>query len=183
MAGKIEDCAIIGDTSTVALVDRSGSIDWWCAPRIDSNACFAALLGDQSNGRWIIAPRGPTANVSRRYEPDTLVLDTLFETAEGSVAILEFMPPQHANPTIHRVVEGRSGTVKSTWGQRSASTAARSPGLGVVVPTVRTSSMASSCSTRGVYHAHPHGIRRAPSSPRTRRDAVGPRCTKERCES
>ena len=111
MAGKIEDYAIIGDTSTVALVDRSGSIDWWCAPRMDSNACFAALLGDQKNGRWIIAPRGPIAKVSRRYEPDTLVLETLFETAEGSVAVLDFMPPRHPDPAIHRVVEGRSGTV------------------------------------------------------------------------
>ena len=110
-AGKIEDYALIGDTNTVALVDRSGSIDWWCAPRMDSNACFAALLGDETNGRWIIAPRGPIAKISRRYEPDTLVLETLFETAEGSVAILDFMPPQHPDPTIHRIVEGRSGTV------------------------------------------------------------------------
>ena len=111
MAGRIEDYAIIGDTSTVALVDRSGSIDWWCAPRIDSNACFAALLGDEKNGRWIIAPRGPIAKVSRRYEPETLVLETLFDTPEGSVAVLDFMLPGHPQPTIHRVVEGRSGTV------------------------------------------------------------------------
>ncbi len=111
MAGKIEDYAIIGDTSTVALVDRSGSIDWWCAPRIDSSACFAALLGDEKNGRWIIAPRAPIAKVGRRYESETLVLETLFDTPEGSVAVLDFMLPGHPQPTIHRVVEGRSGTV------------------------------------------------------------------------
>ncbi len=111
MAGRIEDYAIIGDTSTVALVDRSGSIDWWCVPRIDSGACFAALLGTEEHGRWVIAPRGTITKVSRRYEPETLVLETLLETAEGSVAILDFMPPEQPHPTIHRIVEGRSGRV------------------------------------------------------------------------
>ncbi len=111
MAGLIENYAIIGDTHTVALVDLGGSIDWWCAPRIDSDACLAALLGDEKNGRWILAPRGPVTSVKRRYEHETLVLETLFETQEGSVAVLDFMPPRHPNPTIHRVVEGRSGTV------------------------------------------------------------------------
>jgi GH15 family glucan-1,4-alpha-glucosidase len=111
MAGLIEDYAVIGDTATVALVDRSGSIDWWCTPRIDSGAAFAALLGTPEHGRWLVAPSGE-ATVSRRYEDDTLVLETLFHTPEGDVAVIDFMPPEQANPSIHRIVEGRSGRVR-----------------------------------------------------------------------
>jgi GH15 family glucan-1,4-alpha-glucosidase len=111
MPARIEDYAIIGDTRTVGLVDRSGSIDWWCAPRIDSGAAFAALLGTKDNGRWLMAPMGEVTAVSRRYEPETLVLETVFETSTGRVAVMDFMPPQHRNPTIHRIVEGREGTV------------------------------------------------------------------------
>ena len=111
MAARIEDYAIIGDTSTVALVDRGGSIDWWCAPRVDSGAAFAALLGTKDNGRWLIAPKDEVTTTSRRYEPETLVLETVFETPAGSVAVTDFMPPEHADPTIHRIVEGRGGVV------------------------------------------------------------------------
>ncbi|MBU6216965.1 MAG: glycoside hydrolase family 15 protein, partial [Acidobacteria bacterium] len=111
MAGRIEDYAVIGDTNTVALVDRSGSIDWWCAPRIDSGAALAALLGSSEHGRWLIAPDAEHS-VTRRYEDDTLVLETVFRTADGEVAVLDFMPPEAANPTIHRIVEGRSGNVR-----------------------------------------------------------------------
>jgi GH15 family glucan-1,4-alpha-glucosidase len=111
MAARIEDYAIIGDTSTVALVDRGGSIDWWCAPRVDSGAAFAALLGTKDNGHWLIAPQDAVTTTSRRYEPETLVLETVFQTPAGSVAVTDFMPPEHADPTIHRIVEGRGGTV------------------------------------------------------------------------
>jgi len=112
MPARIEDYAIIGDTRTVGLVDRSGSIDWWCAPRIDSAAAFAALLGTKDNGRWLMAPKGEVTAVSRRYEPETLVLETVFQTSTGRVAVMDFMPPQHGDPTIHRIVEGREGTVE-----------------------------------------------------------------------
>ncbi len=114
MPPKIEDYAIIGDTRTVALVDRQGDIAWWCVPRIDSGAAFAALLGTRKNGHWSIAPKDTTGvkSVSRRYEPDTLVLETVFETATGSVTVTDFMPPYHTDPTIHRIVEGREGTVE-----------------------------------------------------------------------
>jgi GH15 family glucan-1,4-alpha-glucosidase len=111
MPSRIEDYAIIGDTRTVGLVDRSGSIDWWCAPRIDSGAAFAALLGTRANGRWLLAPRHDVTAVSRRYEAGTLVLETVFETSMGRVAVTDFMPPQHSNPTIHRIVQGQEGTV------------------------------------------------------------------------
>ncbi len=112
MPSKIEDYAIIGDTKTVALVDLTGSIDWWCAPRIDSAAAFAALLGDASNGRWLIAPKGEVTKVTRQYEPETLILETIFETATGSAVVYDFMPPYDGHSMIHRIVEARSGTVE-----------------------------------------------------------------------
>ena len=110
MAGLIEDYAIIGDTETVALVDRSGSIDWWCAPRVDSGAIFAALLGDPSHGRWLIAPQGDYTS-TRAYRDETLVLETEHRTSTGTVAVIDFMSPRSDNPTIFRIVEGRRGTV------------------------------------------------------------------------
>src|SRR5580698_3363695 len=112
MASKIEDYAIIGDTKTVALVDLHGSIDWWCAPRVDSGAAFAALLGDAGNGRWLIAPTEEVVKVTRHYEAETLILETIFETSTGSVSVCDFMPPNDGYSTIHRIVEGRGGTVK-----------------------------------------------------------------------
>jgi GH15 family glucan-1,4-alpha-glucosidase len=112
MPSKIEEYAIIGDTRTVALVDLTGSIDWWCAPRIDSGAPFAALLGDTGNGRWQIAPKGDVTRVTRRYEPETLILETTFETPTGSVAVCDFMPPNDGHSMIHRIVERRGGTVE-----------------------------------------------------------------------
>jgi GH15 family glucan-1,4-alpha-glucosidase len=112
MPSKIEDYAIIGDTKTVALVDLTGSIDWWCAPRIDSGAAFAALLGDAGDGRWLIAPKGQVTKVTRNYEPETLILETIFETRTGSVSVCDFMPPNDGYSMIHRIVEGRGGRVE-----------------------------------------------------------------------
>jgi GH15 family glucan-1,4-alpha-glucosidase len=109
--GAIEDYAIIGDTQTLALVGRNGSIDWLCLPRFDSGACFAALLGSASNGRWRVAPRAPASRVTRRYRPDTLVLETEFQTAEGAARVIDFMPIRGRAPDLIRVVEGLSGTV------------------------------------------------------------------------
>jgi GH15 family glucan-1,4-alpha-glucosidase len=110
VSGAIEDYALIGDTETAALVGRDGSIDWMCAPRFDSPACFAALLGDASNGRWKIAPPEPTA-VRRRYRPGSLVLETEFDTAEGTVRLVDCMPPRTRYPDVVRMVEGVTGTV------------------------------------------------------------------------
>src|SRR5262245_49415120 len=76
MALPIEDYALIGDCHTAALVGRDGSIDWLCLPRFDSGACFAALVGTPENGRWLIAPRGVVRRTTRRYRPDTLLLET-----------------------------------------------------------------------------------------------------------
>jgi GH15 family glucan-1,4-alpha-glucosidase len=108
----IEDYALIGDCKSAALVGKDGSIDWLCWPRFDSAACFAALLGGPENGRYRIAPCAGDAVASRRYLHGTLILETVFETAEGSVALIDFMVPEAQNGTLVRIVEGRSGTVQ-----------------------------------------------------------------------
>jgi GH15 family glucan-1,4-alpha-glucosidase len=111
MAAPIEDYALIGDTHTAGLVSREGSIDWLCLPRFDSPACFAALLGDPSNGRWRLAPAGPVREVRRRYQGDTLVLETEYRTEDGVVRVVDCMPPRQADPDVARVVEGVRGRV------------------------------------------------------------------------
>ncbi len=107
----IEDYALISDCSTTALVGRNGSVDWLCLPRIDSGACFAALLGSSDNGRWRIAPAGAISKTTRHYRDGGLVLETVFETPDGSVAVIDFMVPEQANSSVVRIVEGRSGRV------------------------------------------------------------------------
>jgi hypothetical protein len=107
----IEDYALIGDCTTAALVGRNGSIDWLCWPRFDSNACFAALLGTSEHGRWRIWPANPAPCASRAYRDGTMVLETIFETADGCVALIDFMPIGGLNSSVVRLVEGRRGTV------------------------------------------------------------------------
>ncbi|MFG1810227.1 glycoside hydrolase family 15 protein [Streptomyces sp. NPDC049040] len=111
MPGRIEDYALIGDLQTAALVCRDGSIDWLCLPRFDSGACFAALLGDESNGRWRLAPLEGTECRTRSYRGDTLVLDTVWETPTGTVKVTDFMPQRDRAPDVIRIVEGISGEV------------------------------------------------------------------------
>ena len=85
MASRIEDYAMLGDCETSALVARDGSVDWLCWPRFDSGACFAALLGEPKNGRWLIGPVRPLGEPIRRYRENTLILETDHETADGAV--------------------------------------------------------------------------------------------------
>ena len=106
----IEDYALIGDCRTAALVSRDGSIDWYCCPRFDSEACFAALLGTREHGRWSIAPQEP-ARITRRYRPKTLVLETHFETEEGAATLIDFMPLDGHHSPIVRLVRGVRGRV------------------------------------------------------------------------
>ena len=108
---KIEDYGFLSDTQTAALVGRNGSVDWLCFPRFDSAACFAALLGEPKNGRWLIAPADESAEVTRRYRGHTLILETTFETKDGAVRLIDFMPPRGTNPDIVRIVEGVRGKV------------------------------------------------------------------------
>src|SRR5579885_434003 len=97
MPARIEDYALIGDCETAALVHRNGSIDWLCWPRFDSGACFAALLGTPDHGRWQIAPVDRHPTIRRRYQDHLLVLETRFETGDGVVTLVDFMPPRGHN--------------------------------------------------------------------------------------
>jgi GH15 family glucan-1,4-alpha-glucosidase len=108
---RIEDYGLIGDCHTAALVGRDGSIDWLCWPRFDSAACFAALLGDSRHGRWKIAPAGEILKIARKYRPDTLVLETEFETADGAVTLTDFMPLRTKQCDLARIVTGKRGKV------------------------------------------------------------------------
>jgi GH15 family glucan-1,4-alpha-glucosidase len=111
---KIEDYAFLSDTQTGALVGRNGSIDWLCFPRFDSGACFAALLGDRENGRWIFSPKDEITATRRRYRDGTLILETEMETRSGAIRLIDFMPPRGENPDIVRIVEGIRGEVTMT---------------------------------------------------------------------
>jgi GH15 family glucan-1,4-alpha-glucosidase len=111
MSTPIEDYALIGDCRSAALVSRTGSIDWLCWPRFDSEACFAALLGSADHGRWLVGPRD-NARITRRYRPDTLILETYFETADGAAVLVDCMPFHGERSEIVRLVHGTRGRVK-----------------------------------------------------------------------
>jgi len=111
-SGRIEDYGLIGDLQTAALVGSDGSIDWLCLPRFDSPACFAALLGDESNGRWLLAPSSGGSCTRRGYRGDSLVLESEWETPDGTVRVVDLMPPRGRAPDGVRIVEGGSGRVR-----------------------------------------------------------------------
>ncbi|MEU7136955.1 glycoside hydrolase family 15 protein [Streptomyces sp. NPDC046261] len=112
MGALIEDYALIGDLQTAALVGRNGSVDWLCLPRFDSPACFAALLGDEDNGHWRLAPTGARECTGRAYLEDSLVLESVWETDSGTVKVTDFMPHRDRAPDLVRIVEGVSGRVE-----------------------------------------------------------------------
>jgi GH15 family glucan-1,4-alpha-glucosidase len=126
----IEDYALLGDCQSAALVSRNGSIDWLCLPRFDSDACFAALLGEPEHGRWLLTPADPVQSTTRRYLPGTLVLETRHETNQGSVLVLDFMPTRGDGADLVRLVVGESGRV-----QMKMELVLR-PGFGSAVPWV-----------------------------------------------
>ena len=115
----IGDYALIGDGRSAALVSRDGSVDWLCWPRFDSPSIFAALLDTARGGRFRVRPTG-TFRSERRYLSDTNVLETVFHTASGAVALRDLMPvvseedkraaliPEHE---VLREVEGLVGQV------------------------------------------------------------------------
>jgi GH15 family glucan-1,4-alpha-glucosidase len=120
VSAAIEDYGIIGDCETVALVGRNGSIDWLCLPRFDSDACFAALLGKAENGRWLLAPTSAIKKTTRKYRDHTLILETRFETTDGTVTVIDFMRPRNGDSLdlssgdadVIRIVRGESGQVR-----------------------------------------------------------------------
>ena len=134
MAGLIEDYALIGDMQTAALVGKDGSIDWLCLPRFDSPACFTRLLGTDDHGHWSVCPAGQPgdAEVTRHYQGHTLILQTEWRTATGTVRLVDFMPPRDGKPPILvRIVEGVHGHVDMECTLRLRL------GYGAIVPWVR----------------------------------------------
>jgi GH15 family glucan-1,4-alpha-glucosidase len=111
MPERIEDYALLGDLQTAALVGRSGSVDWLPFPRFDSSSCFSALLGGREHGRWLLAPVAGGPATDRCYRENTLVLESEWQTAEGRVRVVDFMPPRESKPDIVRIVEGLEGRV------------------------------------------------------------------------
>jgi GH15 family glucan-1,4-alpha-glucosidase len=115
MSTPLSEYALIGNCRSAALVSTHGSIDWLCLPRFDSPACFAALLGTPEHGRFLIEPEGDVTRRTRSYRGETLVLETVFETADGTVALIDFMAfakDDEAPLQLVRIVEGRSGKVR-----------------------------------------------------------------------
>ncbi len=114
MAQRIEDYAVIGDLHTAAIVGLDGSIDWLCLPHFDSPSCFSRLLGDEEHGYWQIRPAGDPKTIKacrRQYRDGSLVLETEFDTAKGTVRITDCMPLRDSHPHVVRLVEGIKGTV------------------------------------------------------------------------
>jgi GH15 family glucan-1,4-alpha-glucosidase len=111
MAALIEDYALLGNCKTAALVAKDGSLDWLCFPRFDAPACFAALLGNEDNGRWKISPTERLTHTERRYRDGTLILETRFETASGSALLIDFMPTQTSSSVV-RIVVGLEGEIE-----------------------------------------------------------------------
>jgi GH15 family glucan-1,4-alpha-glucosidase len=114
MASRIEDYGIIGNTRTAALVSRAGSVDWWCAPRFDSDACFAALIGYDEHGTWAIRPTVATRETRQRYRGDTMILETEFVCDGGVARVVDFMPLAGGHDDrcdLVRIVEGLEGEV------------------------------------------------------------------------
>ena len=110
-AARIEDYGLIGDCETAALVSREGSIDWLCWPTFSSDACFAALLGTGDHGFWKIAPKNKVRATRRSYRGQTLIIDTVFETASGEVCVTDFMPLRETHSKLVRIVRGLRGRV------------------------------------------------------------------------
>jgi GH15 family glucan-1,4-alpha-glucosidase len=114
MAERIEDYALVGDLQTAALIGREGSVDWLCFPRFDSGSCFGALVGTHDHGHWGISPAEGGPATTRRYRPDTLILESEWQTETGRVRVIDFMPQRGRAPDIVRIVEGLDGTVEMT---------------------------------------------------------------------
>ncbi|HEX4028011.1 MAG TPA: glycoside hydrolase family 15 protein [Rhizomicrobium sp.] len=111
MTARIEDYAMIGDCRTAAIVGRDGSIDWFCVPRFDSEAVFAALLGTKDNGRWLIEPVARKFTSRRQYHGESLILETIFTTPTGKARVTDFMPPGTPESCIVRIVEALEGHI------------------------------------------------------------------------
>lgn len=107
---RIEDLALLSNLKTCALIDCHGDLKWMCAPVFSSPACFSSLLGDESNGHWLICPAIPY-KIKRQYIEDTFILETEFITDKGRVKLTDFMPYEDEGLHLFRTVEGLEGEV------------------------------------------------------------------------
>jgi GH15 family glucan-1,4-alpha-glucosidase len=112
MASLIEDYGLIGNLHTAALVSRSGSIDWLCGPRFDSDAFFAALVGFDEHGSWALRPASGIRETRQRYRGQTMILETEFHCDGGAVRIIDFMPVLGERCEVVRILEGLEGEVQ-----------------------------------------------------------------------
>ena len=108
MAARIEEYGLIGNTLTAALVSTGGSIDWFCAPRFDSDACFTALVGYDEHGRWGLQPTVRVREKGQRYRDDTLILETEFRCDGGAARVVDFMPTGGGRCDVARIIESAS---------------------------------------------------------------------------
>jgi GH15 family glucan-1,4-alpha-glucosidase len=100
---------MIGDLRTAALISATGRLAWLCWPDFDSQACFASLLGDETNGSWTLAPKA-SKRLVRRYLPGTLVLETThIQSTDARVAVTDFMPIGTQHSSVVRIVRGVAG--------------------------------------------------------------------------
>ncbi|MFD9052755.1 glycoside hydrolase family 15 protein [Streptomyces zaomyceticus] len=115
-AGRIEDHGMVGNMRSATLIDRDGTADWMGLPRFDSPAHFTSVLGTEEHGLWRVGPAGadgaaPAVADRRRYLDGTLILESTFITPDGTVQLLDFMPPDGEAPQLVRIVRGVSGRV------------------------------------------------------------------------
>ena len=110
MASPLEHYGLIGDLTTVALVSRTGSLDWLCLPRIDSDACFARLLGNDNHGYWTLRPATEMRELRQRYRPDTLILELEVTCDTGRARVIDFMPPGAAEHDVIRTTRRPSSS-------------------------------------------------------------------------
>ncbi len=121
MTAPIEDYALLSDGRTAALVSRGGSIDWFCAPRLDAPSLFGALLGGVEQGHWGLRPADPEARATRHYDGDTFCLVTRWESAEGVAEVHEWMPvgvPGQSGERMSTATPDRTDIVRQIVGIR-----------------------------------------------------------------
>jgi GH15 family glucan-1,4-alpha-glucosidase len=109
MASRLENYGLISNMRGSGLVSNTGSLDWLCIPRFDSDACMAALLGRDEHGHWRIAPGAEVTRTTRRYRPGTMILETELVCSGGRVRLIDFMPLDRYS--VVRIIEGLDGSV------------------------------------------------------------------------
>jgi GH15 family glucan-1,4-alpha-glucosidase len=108
----IEDHGVVGNMRTVALVSRTGTIDWFCYPHFDSPSVFASILDAAKGGHFRIFALGTGLTHKQLYWPDTNILITRFLAAEGVGEIVDYMPLGRGCDGIIRRVKAVRGSMR-----------------------------------------------------------------------